>query len=95
LKPLGEFIVRVANLAEAEGRVAKRHAVRLIGAALVWAAALLFLTAGGLAICGAIFLGLSELFPVAWALAFTALLPVAAGAGCVIAGYFLIKRGGQ
>lgn len=77
MKSLAEFIIRVANLIEAEGRLAKRHAASLILAALMFLVAALMLLGMLLAIVAAVYLLLVKTLP-AW----SALL--------IIAGLFLV-----
>ncbi|MFA9476711.1 hypothetical protein ACERK3_00250 [Phycisphaerales bacterium AB-hyl4] len=81
MKAISEFIVRVMDLLEAEGRAAKRAIFRLFAALLVMVAVLaLMLTAGAFFIV-AIFLVLSELLTPAgtFAVMGAAMLLLAAG----------------
>ena len=81
-----EFVVRVANLAEAEGRIARRKVVEIIAAAVLWLAAAMLMVAGLLALVAALYLGLRDVIAPHWAMAFVGLLPLGFGIVCFILG---------
>ncbi len=60
---LGQFIVKVANLAEAEGRVAKQSVFLLAAAVLVFAAAVALVLVALVLLGVAMYLGLAEVMP--------------------------------
>lgn len=80
MKSIGELVVHVAELAEAEGRLAKRNIVEVLLVAIIMLAACVFLLSAALALCAAAYLGLANTMHPAAALAIVALLPLAAGA---------------
>jgi hypothetical protein len=77
LKSITELIVRIADLAEAEGRALRKAAARLgLSLSLMVVAAILILI-GGLAILAGIWLGLRETIPHGWAAVATGMLALA------------------
>lgn len=92
MKALSEFVVRVANLAEAEGRLAREKVVEVIMAAGLFLAGALLAVAGLLTFVAALYLGLRSHISPAWAMALVAIIPLAASAACVLFGKHMIKR---
>jgi hypothetical protein len=82
----------VANLAEAEGRVARLHIVRLMQGGVVFAVAGLLLAVGLVALAAAIFLGLRMVMPSWIALGLVALVPIALGGVGVVIGKGILER---
>jgi len=77
---IGQWIVRVADLIEAEGRLAKRGVFRLAVAILAAAAAIGLLMIGALVIAAAVYLSLRRALP--------------ADAACAVIGVGLVIVGG-
>jgi cadmium resistance protein CadD (predicted permease) len=86
LRSPSEFVVRVANLAEAEGRIARRKVLEVIAAAMLWLAAAILMVAGVLILVAAVYCFLRLRLPAHWALTLVALLPLGAGFTCLILG---------
>lgn len=80
MKSVGELVVRVAELAEAEGRLAKRNVAEVLIVAVMLAAAVVLIVSACIALCAAAFLGLATTMHPAAALAIVALAPLLAGA---------------
>lgn len=57
---LGEFVVRVANLVEAEGRAARRSAVDILAVGCCWLAATLLAVASLIAMVAAAYRGMVD-----------------------------------
>jgi hypothetical protein len=93
VKSIGELIVRVANLAEAEGRVVKRNVVRVLSGSVIFLVAGALAVSGFVALCAAIFLGLSEVIHPGWALAIVSLGPLVAGLVCALIGVIVLRDG--
>lgn len=91
MKSIAELIVRVANLAEAEGRAAKRNVVRVLSGGVIFLVAGGLVVSGFVALCAAIFLGLTEVIHPGWALAIVALGPLVAGLVCALIGVIVIR----
>jgi hypothetical protein len=79
MKSVGELVVHVAELAEAEGRLAKRNIVEVLLLAIIMLGACVLLLSAAMALCAAAFLGLASTMHPAAALAIVALLPLTAG----------------
>lgn len=92
MKALIDIVLRIAELAEAEGRAAKRNAVQLIAGGLVCLGAVGLLLIGAAALLGAIYLLLSQAMPPAGALTIVAFIPLFAGLIGVLAGRALLRR---
>jgi hypothetical protein len=89
VKAISRFIVKVADLAEAEGRVLRREAIA-IGLLLVTALGALFLALAGFAmVVVSVFLALRPEIGAAWSAAVCALLLFGAAGGFV----WLVKYG--
>lgn len=88
-----ELVLRVAGLVEAEGRVAKRTAIRVVVASCIWALATILLAVGLLMVAAAIFLALAEVMHPAPALLAVALIVILTAGACALAGRSLVRRG--
>lgn len=99
MNTLVEFAIRLANLAEAEGRTAKRHGIQIVMASLTWAAAMLFLVAGVIVVALAIYFALVQVMPSPLALLLVAALLFGAGAAGTLLGKAILNgrrhRGGE
>lgn len=82
MKSIEELIVRTADLVEAEGRVARRNAVRVLSTAVIFLSASALTVSGVIALCAAAFLGLNSVMHAGWALAIVSLPPLGAGVVC-------------
>lgn len=89
---MSQFVVKVANLLEAEGRIARHHVTRILQAAVVLIAAATLLVVGLVALAAAGFLGLRLLMPAWAALAIIALIPLALGVVGALIGKDIIER---
>lgn len=87
-----ELVLRVAGLVEAEGRVARRAAVRIVIAGCIWALGTILMAAGLLAVALAIFLALAEVVHPAAALLVVALIVIAGAVACALGGRSLVRR---
>lgn len=86
MKAISEFVVRVANLAEAEGRLVREKTVEVIAAAMLWLAGALLGVAGLLGVFFALYLGLRIVVHPALAMAVCALFPLGAAVACILLG---------
>lgn len=91
---LGEFVVRVANLVEAEGRAARRGATDFLAVACAWLAGTLLGVASVIALAAAIFRGLIDGLGLApgWAYLAIALLLGLGACGCGMAAQHLRRQ---
>lgn len=87
LGSLGQFAVKLANLAEAEGRVARAEAIRLGTALLFGFAATMLALVGVFVISGALYAALANVVAPAWAMLIVGcgLIAIAALVGVVCA----------
>jgi hypothetical protein len=92
LNTIIELVLRVAGLVEAEGRVAKRTAIRVVIASCIWALATVLLAVGLILVAAAIFLALAEVMHPASALLVVALIIIAAAGACALLGRSIIQR---
>ena len=92
MQTLVEFVVRIANLLEAEGRLAKHHVVNVVVVSLVFLAATVLLVAAALVLVCAAYLGLRTVMPPAWAAALMGFVLLVAGLVCAIVGRALLSR---
>lgn len=81
LNRIGRFIVRIADLAEAEGRLASKGLVRAAVVLLLAGAAVTLGVVAVVALCGAFYLTLADTLPPSGALALSGLLMLAVAAG--------------
>ncbi|MCC6143959.1 MAG: phage holin family protein [Candidatus Hydrogenedentes bacterium] len=93
MQTLSEFVVRLADLAEAEGRLAQRKTVQVIQAAVLWWAAAVLSVSGVLLLTAALYfllrLGLSQ-----WlSFLLIALVPLVLGGACAVMGRKAMKGG--
>ena len=95
MRSVGELIVRVADLMEAEGRVARRNIVRLIFISVILVTAAMTLVAGILSLGAAVFLGLNSVMHPGWALAIVAFALIALGLFVTIVGTALFRQEGR
>ena len=88
---LGEFVVRVANLVEAEGRAARRGAADFLLVACAYLAASLLTVASLIALAAAVFRGLIDglNMPPGWAYFVSAILLALLAGGAAVAGNYL------
>jgi hypothetical protein len=88
---LSQFVVRVANLVEAEGRMARRQAAEFTVVVCVYLGATALAVGGIIALSAAVFRGLVDglNLPAAWAYLVSAILLGSAAAGCLAAGNYL------
>jgi hypothetical protein len=93
LRALSEFVVRVANLAEAEGRLVREKTLEMISATLLWLTAALLAVAGVLALFAALYLGLRVFIHPAFAMAIVGILPLALAGLCLMLGKRALKGG--
>ena len=91
---LGEFVVRVANLVEAEGRAARRGATDFLAVACAWVGGTLLGVASLIALAAAIFRGLVDGLGLApgWAYVVIALLLGLSAGGCGLAAQYLRRQ---
>ncbi len=92
MRALNQFVVKVANLVEAEGRVARVHVVRLVQGGVLFAVAGFLLAVGLLALAAAIYLGLRHVMPAWIALGLVALVPIALGGLGIVVGKGILER---
>lgn len=95
MRALSEFVVRVANLAEAEGRLLRQKVVEVISATLIWLGATILLVAGVLVLFAALYQGLKTQMAPHWALAITGLLPILLGGACFVLGKRKLQGSGK
>lgn len=81
---IGEFLVRVANLAEAEGRLAWDRIAKLAVAILLFALAMIIFLLAVIALSTAAFLGLLEVMHPAGALAIVGFTLLSAAAAVTL-----------
>ncbi|MBI2436001.1 MAG: hypothetical protein HYV26_24355 [Candidatus Hydrogenedentes bacterium] len=86
MRALSELVVRTANLAEAEGRLARRKALEVIAATLLWLGSVLIIVAGLVVLSGALYAGLRLRLPAYWALSIVGGLQVAVGSVGILVG---------
>jgi hypothetical protein len=92
LKKLTEFVIRLIDLLEAEGRVARRAAVEYAIAVLVWLGATIFFVAAVLVLATAIYLGLLEVASRPVALVIVAGFLVIIGGCCALLGRSISRQ---
>jgi len=92
VKSLAEFIVRLANLAEAEGRLLRRRLVDLVGIVLAYHVAAILALAAVLMLVGAVFWALWKVMPGPAALALTAFCLLIVALLCYIVGRMKLKE---
>jgi len=95
MRALSQFVVRVANLAEAEGRLLREKSLEVIVASLMWLGATILLLAGVLSLFAALYLGLKTLMAPHWAMAIVAALPLLLGVICVLMGKQKLRGSGK
>lgn len=83
--PIGKYIVKIADLAEAEGRLAARGLVRAAIVVLLGAAAVVLGTIVVVMFAGALYLAMATVIPPAWALTIAAMLVLAAAVAVALA----------
>lgn len=91
MRTLTEFVIRTAELAEAEGRLAKRHAVEVIVAAMMWLAGTLIAVAAVIAFAAAIYVGLLSIMPKGAALAFIGMGMLFLAMGLIVMGRSMLR----
>lgn len=92
MKTFVDLVLRIAELAEAEGRAAKVAAVQVLSAGLIWFAAVCLLIVGFAALLGALYLTLSESLSPAGALTIVSFVPVFVGIIGVFVGRTVLRR---
>jgi hypothetical protein len=92
LRSVQQFVVKVANLAEAEGRVAKYHIVNVLQATVLLVAAGTLVVVGVTALAAALFLGLNRVMPSWLALGIVALVPLMLGVAGAMVGKRIFRR---
>jgi hypothetical protein len=87
-----DLILRLAGLVEAEGRVAKQHAVRVAIAVCIWVLATILVAVGLLGLATSMFLGLASVMHPALALLIVAAMVLAIATACALVGKTVLKR---
>ena len=88
---ISQFVVKIADLVEAEGRMAKRQAAEFTVVVCVYLGATAMAVAGIVALSAAVFHGLVEglSLPEGWAYLVSALILGAAATACTLTGHYL------
>ena len=92
MNTLIDLVLRLAGLVEAEGRVAKQHAIRLAIAVCIWALATILVAAGLLGVATSMFLGLASVMHPALALLIVAAAVLTIALACALVGRTVLKR---
>jgi hypothetical protein len=91
VQTLSEFVVRLADLAEAEGRLAQRKVVQVLQIALFWWAATILAVSGILLLTAAFYFLLRVAFPQWATFLIVAFVPLIAGGLCAVLGRNAMK----
>jgi cadmium resistance protein CadD (predicted permease) len=92
LRALNQFVVKVANLLEAEGRVVRYHVTQIVQGGVMIIAAGTLVVVGLVTIAAAAFLGLRLVMPAWVALGLVGLVPLVLGVIGAMVGKDMLGR---
>ncbi len=92
MKKITEFVIRVIDLLEAEGRVVKRAAVEYALAVLMWLGALLLFVAATAVLAVALYVALAQVAHRSVALVLVAAFLLLVGGACAYLGKSVLRK---
>ena len=95
MNTLIELVLRLAGLVEAEGRAARRNAVRIAIAVCIWVLATILVAVALLGLATSIFLGLASVMHPALALLIVAGIVLVIAIACALIGRTVLRHRAQ